>query len=822
MHTDRSRALPLLLLLALAAYAIGCTTIEHAITPIQTVVSSCAAAPTFTPPAGTYSTAQIVTIACTTTPGATIYYTTNGTIPTTSSTVYTGPITVSASETINAIAVAAGYSNSPVATAAYVIGIPVAATPVFTPPAGTYTGTQTVTISDTTPGATIYYTTNGTTPTTSSTLYTGPITVSVSETIEAIAVAIAYTNSAVATAAYVIQPPTYSCATPGPGIICTVAGDGTGGYSGDGGPATSAELYNPEGAAVDSSGNLYIGDRNGNNVRKVTPAGVISTAAGNGTPGYSGDGGAATSAQLREPSGVAVDSSGNLYIADESNSRIRKVTTAGVISTVAGNGTVGYSGDGGAATSAQLWAPRGVAVDSSGDLYIADAGNNDIRKVTPAGIISTVAGVLSAGGYSGDGGAATGAQLNLPGGVAVDGSGNFYIADTLNQRVRKVTSAGIISTVAGDGTSGYGGDGGSAMSAELSWPNGVALDAAGNLYIADTQNSRVRRVTAAGTISTVAGDGTQGFSGDGGAAVSAELYSETEVTVDGSGDLYIADTLNSRVREVFNSTAAAPTFTPPAGIYPTAQSVTIASTTPGATIYYTTDGSIPTTASTLYTGPITVSTSETINAIAVATGYTNSPVATAAYSIQTVIASVPNLTVLGTSIIMDPDNVFSPSMLSQYGGTPATLALRFTAQSGLFMTFTATGKIACCTTIDIGPDGQSGSFTMPSVGSISGFTNPTGWPLVGVFTNGNPSGSAPAAFNYTSAGDSQLSYSPLLDQIFFIGDGLTGTGTGSVQTFYVPAGATELWLGIADVSGSGTPGSYGDNPGSFIVSATLR
>ena len=343
-------------------------------------------------------------------------------------------------------------------------------------------------------------------------------------------------------------------------VINTVAGNGVQGYSGDGGPAIRAELGPPFDLAVDSVGNLYIADWLNGRIRKVAAnTGIISTVAGNGTLGYSGDGGPATSAELGNPYGVTVDSADNIYIADPSNKRIRKVAAnTGIISTVAGNGTYGYSGDGGPATSAELDAPQGVTVDSAGNLYIADSGNNVIRKVTAAtGIISTVAGNgygagTDTGGYSGDGGPATSAELNNPNGVAVDSTGNLYIADYGNQRIREVTAAtGIISTVAGNGTLGYSGDGGPATSAELSNPYGVTVDSASNLYIADRNNQRIRKViTATGTIGTVAGNGTIGYSGDGGAATRAELNFPQGVTVDSAGNLYIADTFNNRIREV--------------------------------------------------------------------------------------------------------------------------------------------------------------------------------------------------------------------------------------------------------------------------------
>ena len=329
------------------------------------------------------------------------------------------------------------------------------------------------------------------------------------------------------------------------GVISTVAGDGTRGFGGDGGPAVAAQLRSPEGVALDGAGNLYIADASNNRIRKVDAAGVITTVAGAGTRGYSGDGGAATAAQLSFPVGVAVDGAGNLYIADSYNYRIRKVDAAGVISTVAGDGRFGGSlGDGGAAVAARLSRPYGVALDGAGNLYIADTDNDRIRKVDAAGVITTVAG----GGSGGDGGAATAAQLFYPRGVAVDGAGNLYFADWSNYRIRKVDAAGVITTVAGG--SSFSGDGGAAVAAQLFYPRGVALDGAGNLYIADASNNRIRKVDAAGVISTVAGDGTRDYGGDGGPATGARLFSPRGVAVDGAGNLYIADTWNHRIRKV--------------------------------------------------------------------------------------------------------------------------------------------------------------------------------------------------------------------------------------------------------------------------------
>jgi beta-lactamase regulating signal transducer with metallopeptidase domain/sugar lactone lactonase YvrE len=429
------------------------------------------------------------------------------------------------------------------------------------------------------------------------------------------------------------------------GIISTMAGSENPGYIGDGGPATSALLRYPRSVAVDSAGNLYI--VSSRRVRKVTPDGIISNVAGIGMEGYSGDGGPATSARLSDPVAIAVDSVGNLYIADQACRCIRKVaafqkldqsgkiatrvssdlrvnsplattqridsptsavpdgvggfyvsslyqnriyhvTTDGRLRLAAGTGIAGYGGDGGQAASAQLYMPEGIAVDSAGNLFIADTVNDRIRKVTPAGIIATVAqlkapprvAVDSAGnlyiadyghnsilkvmpdgvittiagngeeGYNGDGGPAASARLARPHDAAVDSAGNLYIADTHNHRIRKVTPAGVITTAAGNGKLGFGGDGGKAASAQLCYPHGVAVDSAGNLYIADSGNKRIRKVTPAGVIATVAGNGKAGFSGDGGQAAYAQLNYPYGVSVDSVGNLYIADIENLRVRKV--------------------------------------------------------------------------------------------------------------------------------------------------------------------------------------------------------------------------------------------------------------------------------
>jgi len=335
------------------------------------------------------------------------------------------------------------------------------------------------------------------------------------------------------------------------GVITTVAGNGTPGFSGDNGPATDAQVSVPHGVAVDSAGNLYVADTDNGRIRKVSN-GVITTVAGGGTS-YPGDNGPATSGQLLLPSTVVVDASGNLFIAE--GFRIRKVSN-GVITTVAGGGT-SYPGDNGPATSALLNGPAGVAVDLTGNLYIADNYTNSIRKVS-TGVISTVAG----GGTNpyGDNGPSTSAQFDNPSGVAVDSTGNLYIADNGSSRVRKVSN-GVITTVAGGGTS-YPGDNGPATSASFvrGEPQGVAVDSAGTLYIAGSAGERVLKVSN-GTIATVAGNGTAGFNGDNRPATSAELNNPMGVAVDSAGALYIADYVNNRVRTVSNgviTTAAEP------------------------------------------------------------------------------------------------------------------------------------------------------------------------------------------------------------------------------------------------------------------------
>ena len=350
---------------------------------------------------------------------------------------------------------------------------------------------------------------------------------------------------------------TVNC-SPNVGTINTIAGTGAAGYSGDGGAATAANLDLPSGVALDGQGNVYIADTGNNVIREVSPSGVITTLVGNGTAGFSGDRGPATAAELNQPEDVAVDAAGDLFIADTFNNCIREVFGptpppgyfTGEIITVAGNGTGGYSGDGGAATTAELNGPSGVAVDALGNVYIADSGNNRIREVS-SGVITTVAGDGTYG--LGDGGPATAAEIDDPQDVAVDALGNVYIADSGNNRIREVSS-GVITTVAGNGTAGYSGDGGAATAAELNYPSNVTVDGAGNIYIADSSNDSIREVSS-GVIITIAGTGTAGYSGDDGPATAARLNHPVHCgggqpgsfTFDG---ILIVDTWNNVIRKL--------------------------------------------------------------------------------------------------------------------------------------------------------------------------------------------------------------------------------------------------------------------------------
>ncbi|HEY1220801.1 MAG TPA: hypothetical protein VGF03_17800 [Bryobacteraceae bacterium] len=345
------------------------------------------------------------------------------------------------------------------------------------------------------------------------------------------------------------------------GIIATCAGDAYLHAVGDGTPATSAILYHPSAVALDTSGNLYIGDTGTERVRIVLATGLIQTLAGDGTAGYSGDGLAATYAELNEPMALAFDPSGRLLLADTDNQLVREIS-AGVISTFAGTGAAGTGAEGLTPIEMPLRSPRGVCTGRDGSVYIVDTDNHRVLVAPPLGVVATFAGSGSPGD-AGDGESARMAQLNQPSACALDGAGNVFIADTSNHRIRQVTATGVIGTVAGIGAAGYSGDGGAATAAALYAPSGVAVDSSGDIFIADTGNHAIRLVTPDGAIRTVAGQGAAGFSGDGGAGSAALLNSPSGIVLDGAGDLYFADTGNNRVRRLMPNTVTVLVGPPP-------------------------------------------------------------------------------------------------------------------------------------------------------------------------------------------------------------------------------------------------------------------
>ena len=329
-------------------------------------------------------------------------------------------------------------------------------------------------------------------------------------------------------------------------IITTVAGGGTV-VGGDGGMATNASLKSLlAGLAVDGVGNIYFCERDANQVRRVSPTGTITTFAGTGVGGYDGDGGLATAAKLKGPYSIVVDGLGNVYIGDESSS-IRKVGTTGFISTFAGTGVAGYDGDGGPATNAKISVAHGLALDAGGNMYFADIENNRIRRISADGIISTIAGT-GVSTYNGDNIPATNANLFSPSGVAVDQSGNVFVTDSRNQRIRKIDNTGMITTVAGVGTAGYSGDGFAATSAQLKNPMGICTDKSGSVFFSDVLNDRVRKVDIDGQIATVAGNGLSVLSGDGGPATSAGVPTPIGLAQDAVGNMYICSF--DRIRKV--------------------------------------------------------------------------------------------------------------------------------------------------------------------------------------------------------------------------------------------------------------------------------
>ncbi len=333
-------------------------------------------------------------------------------------------------------------------------------------------------------------------------------------------------------------------------MITTIAGGGTAGL-GDGGAAIDCELFQPYFTALSLDGSIYVADAGNNRIRKINNDGKIITVAGTGVAGYNGDNILATDAQLNDPLGVAIDNYGNLFISDNANQRIRRIDASGKITTIAGTGSPGYNGDGISATSAELYSPHGIAIDKTGNIYVCDVLNERIRKISPSGIISTCAGTGSSGVLSN--GIATATAISQPFDVVTDESGSVFFTSPYANRVCHINSTGMLNIIAGTTSFGYNGDNISASTAQLHNPFGIALDGSGNVYVADVLNVRVRKIDKAGVISTVAGKGTTGFAGDGGLAIDAEMKQPLGISVDKYGSLYITDYGNERLRYVRNA-----------------------------------------------------------------------------------------------------------------------------------------------------------------------------------------------------------------------------------------------------------------------------
>jgi sugar lactone lactonase YvrE len=589
-----------------------------------TALTPVVATPLILPASGPITSAASITIT-EATPGATIYYEASGAVTTSGFVQYTSPIPLEGNGTLNiqAYATDTGYQQSGYTAASYTLKFAAAAaSPVISLASGRYASTQTVTISDSTPGATIYYSTNGSYPYTYSNVYSGPITVSTSEIVTAVALAPGYSVSGYAIAQYYIG----SSSTR---FIYTIAGNQTFGSTGDGGPATFAEMHIPQGVAVDSAGNIYVSDSTSNIVRKITAGtGIITTIAGTGIAGHTGDGGPAAGAELWYPNALAVDGSGDLFIAESWDTVVRRVDgKTGTITTFAGS-PGGAGNIGGPAADFALYSVNGLACDHLGNLYIAEYG--DVVEVNAGtGNISEVA------GYS------TNAGFDSLSGIAVDASQNIYVSDTSDSVVRKIAPGGAVTVFAGSSNGPYGGDGGPATNSRLYYPAGLAVDAAGDIYIADSLDSAIREVNTSGIINTIAGILLDPYTdgADGSPATDVGLEYPQAIASDAAGNIYLADQAGYRIRKITvpsappNSAAAMPVLSLRTGTYPDSQTLTMTDSTPGAEIYVSLNGIAPTTASQGYHGPINVSGSAMIQAIALAPGYLTSAPVSATYTI---------------------------------------------------------------------------------------------------------------------------------------------------------------------------------------------
>jgi sugar lactone lactonase YvrE len=686
------------------------------------------------------------------------------------------------------------------------------ATPVFSVPSGTYSAPQTVTVSDTTSGAAYYVAFDrAEPPPTSGQGFHGSFDVTDTIGMGVVALAPGYLPSLPAVANYMITSQHTS-------LISTIAGGGNGGFAAAGGVATNVELALPQGIAIDKGGNFYFADGSYDVIwRQDASTGNLSVIAGTGVAGYSGDNGPAISAQLNYPQGVAVDNSGNVYIADNNNNRIRMVSAqTGVITTIAGgSGSLSSLGDGGPATQAFLLSPYGLAFDNAGNLYIADEGNGRVREVNGrTGNISTVAGGGTA--IPGDGGPATQASL-YPEGVALDTSGNIYIS--ANGRVRTVSAqTGIISTIAGDGDSGTSGDGGVATEAEVEPGLGIALDGQGNVYVSSWPGE-VRKISKGdGTITLYAGNGYCSWGGDGFSATVAGLCEPGGLVFDSSGNLYIADAGNSRVRKVTPAGGQLPTpvISLPSGTYGGPQTVTI-SDAASATIYYTTDGTTPTTASRVY-APIAVTRSETVKAIAVASGFTQSAVASATYSLPAVTPGV-EVTPVAFSVSTGQPLAVSVVVSNGSGAIPTGSV---TLSSGNYTSAPASlsGGDASITVpagaLNVGNDTLTATYT-PDSASTGAFGSTTGTATITVVPATFTMSASAVSVTPGSSGSSTITVTSKNEY--------TGTVTLSCTVTSSPAGTLDsptcTTSGTVTLSGTSTSGTATVTVNSTAASASV-